>query len=65
VSDQPGPPSLSLALHSVVDAAVDATARTGLLRLVHPDVVGRAGGDSIVVPFPSPRRPSDDGPDAA
>ena len=70
-SDPSGPPSLSLALHSVLDAAVDASARTGLLTLVRSagerldTSTGDHSGQRTVVPFPSPRRPTDDGPHAA
>jgi hypothetical protein len=53
VSEHPGPPTLSLALQSVVDACMDAGARAGLLSAV-----------AVVVPFPAPRRAPDD-PDAA
>ena len=65
MSDRPGPPSLSLALHSVVDAAVDGRARPALLALLRPAVDGDPTGEPVVVPFPTPRRPPDDGPDAA
>ena len=70
--DRSGAPTLSLALHSVLDAAVEASARAGLLSIVRTEA-DEAGGegaearveDRIVVPFPGPRRPTDDGPHAA
>ena len=68
--DRSGPPTLSLALGSVLQAAMGPGARPALLSIVRPRDSGPddgAGADRIVVPFPLPRRPDgpDDGPYAA
>ncbi|MDQ1287527.1 MAG: hypothetical protein QG622_1092 [Actinomycetota bacterium] len=60
MSEQSGPPSLSLALASVVGASVDNSRRSALLAIVRPD-----SKDPRIIPFPGPRRPLDDDPDAA
>ena len=63
VRDPSGPPTLSLALSSLLGAALADGARTGLLTIVRPAVDGEPeGAERIVVPFPGPRRPLDDGP---
>lgn len=64
MSEHPGPPTLSLALSSVVGAAVDGGDRAGLLHLVRPGTASPQGGPGVV-PFPAPRRPLDDDPSAA
>jgi hypothetical protein len=63
VSEHPGPPSLTLALRSVVGAQVTGSARANLLTLVRP-----GDGAAAVITFPAPRRPlgePGDDPDAA
>lgn len=67
MSEDPRPPSLSVALRSVVGAAVDAGSRAVLLSVVQP-----ADGEPRVIPFPTQRQtPADhltqgpDDPDAA
>lgn len=69
MSEHPGPPTLSLALRAVLDAAMEGGGRTALLSVVRPGdpegADGRAEGDVDVVPFPAPRRPQDDDPSAA
>jgi hypothetical protein len=66
VTDRPGPPTLSLALRSVIDATMDSGSRTALLAVVQPGGADQNPEESpAVVPFPTPRRPMDDGPDAA
>ena len=68
--DRSGPPTLSLALGSVVRASMGAGGRPALLSIVRPRDGGPDDGsrtDRTVVPFPLPRRPDgpDDGPSAA
>jgi hypothetical protein len=74
VSDRPGPPTLSLALQSVLTAAVDSGSRNGLLTLVRddggtpsrrPTLTCVPSRRRVVVPFPAPRTPEDDDPSAA
>jgi hypothetical protein len=69
VSDPSGPPTLSLALRSVVGATMDAGTRTALLSVVRPrEPQGRPRlphDGTSVIPLPAPRNPLDDGPDAA
>jgi hypothetical protein len=70
VSDDAGPPTLSLALSSVLNAQVDGGSRAALLHAVHPsDADGPpvpasvpTGGGSLLQP-PAPRPPAD-GPTA-
>jgi hypothetical protein len=64
--DHPAPLPLVVALRVVVAAAVDGQDRIGLLTAV---LAQPADGSSVtsgrVLSFPQPRRPLDDGPDAA
>ena len=64
MSDHPGPPTLSLVRRCVVGATVEGGARTGLLSVVRPHDDTDAA-TVRAVPFPTPRRPLDDGPSAA
>lgn len=60
MSEQSGPPTLSLALSSIIGAAMESSRRSVLLTIMRPD-----SQDPQVIPFPGPRRPQDDDPDAA
>lgn len=69
--DRSGPPTLQLALRCVLDAAVEGRTRGGLLAAVRPDedpggpTSPELAGPRVVVPFPRPRPPQDDDPNAA